>query len=75
MRSHNPHRPPLNDQQFLSDPRDLQRLRDGVRQAQKIWPSPHWLRMAKSGQRLPISALTNNSNTEFAYTPTRSTTR
>jgi choline dehydrogenase-like flavoprotein len=36
----NPHSAPLIDPQFLSDPRDLQRLRDGVRQAQIILTQP-----------------------------------
>ena len=36
MRSHNPHSAPLIDPQFLSEPHDLQRLRDGVRQSLKI---------------------------------------
>jgi choline dehydrogenase-like flavoprotein len=36
----NPHNAPLIDPQFLSDPRDLQRLRDGVRQAQRILAQP-----------------------------------
>jgi choline dehydrogenase-like flavoprotein len=36
----NPHSEPLIDPQFLSDPRDLQRLRDGVRQAQRILAQP-----------------------------------
>jgi choline dehydrogenase-like flavoprotein len=36
----NPHSAPLIDPQFLSDPRDLQRLRDGVRQAQNILSQP-----------------------------------
>ena len=35
-----PHSAPLIDPQFLSDPRDLQRLRDGVRQAQNILSQP-----------------------------------
>jgi choline dehydrogenase-like flavoprotein len=35
-----PHSSPLIDPQFLSDPRDLQRLRDGVRQAQRILAQP-----------------------------------
>jgi choline dehydrogenase-like flavoprotein len=36
----NPNSAPLIDPRFLSDPRDLQRLRDGVRQAQKILAQP-----------------------------------
>jgi choline dehydrogenase-like flavoprotein len=36
----NPHSAPLIDPQFLSKPRDLQRLRDGVRQAQRILAQP-----------------------------------
>ncbi len=36
----NPHNAPLIDPQFLSAPRDLQRLRDGVRQAQRILAQP-----------------------------------
>ena len=36
----NPNSAPLIDPQFLSDPRDLQRLRDGVRQAQRILAQP-----------------------------------
>jgi choline dehydrogenase-like flavoprotein len=35
-----PHSAPLIDPQFLSAPRDLQRLRDGVRQAQGILAQP-----------------------------------
>lgn len=35
-----PHSAPLIDPQFLSDPRDVQRLRDGVRQAQRILAQP-----------------------------------
>jgi choline dehydrogenase-like flavoprotein len=36
----NPNSAPLIDPQFLSAPRDLQRLRDGVRQAQRILAQP-----------------------------------
>jgi choline dehydrogenase-like flavoprotein len=36
----NPNSAPLIDPQFLSDPRDLQRLRGGVRQAQRILAQP-----------------------------------
>ncbi|MFY8125442.1 MAG: GMC family oxidoreductase, partial [Hydrogenophaga sp.] len=36
----NPNSAPLIDPQFLSEPRDLQRLRDGVRQAQGILGQP-----------------------------------
>jgi choline dehydrogenase-like flavoprotein len=35
-----PHSAPLIDPQFLSEPRDLQRLRDGVSQAQRILAQP-----------------------------------
>jgi choline dehydrogenase-like flavoprotein len=35
-----PNSAPLIDPQFLSDPHDLQRLRDGVRQAQNILGQP-----------------------------------
>ncbi|MEN9623837.1 MAG: alcohol dehydrogenase, partial [Pseudomonadota bacterium] len=36
----NPHSAPLIDPQFLSEPRDVQRLRDGIRQAQRILAQP-----------------------------------
>jgi choline dehydrogenase-like flavoprotein len=35
-----PHSAPLIDPQFLSDPRDIERLRNGVRQAQAIMSQP-----------------------------------
>jgi choline dehydrogenase-like flavoprotein len=49
----NPHSAPLIDPQFLSDPRDLQRLRDGVRQAQNILSQPA---LAAYGQEWGASA-------------------
>ncbi len=49
----NPHSAPLIDPQFLSDPRDLQRLRDGVRQAQRILAQPA---LAAYGQEWSVSA-------------------
>ncbi len=53
MRSHNPHSAPLIDPQFLSAPRDLQRLRAGVRQAQNILAQPA---LAAYGQEWAASA-------------------
>ena len=49
----NPHSAPLIDPQFLSEPRDLQRLRDGVRQAQNILSQPA---LAAYGQEWGASA-------------------
>jgi choline dehydrogenase-like flavoprotein len=48
-----PNSAPLIDPQFLSDPRDLQRLRDGVRQAQHILSQPA---LAAHGQEWAASA-------------------
>jgi choline dehydrogenase-like flavoprotein len=49
----NSHSAPRIDPQFLSQPRDLQRLRDGVRQAQRILSQPA---LAAHGQEWAASA-------------------
>ncbi len=40
LNDRDPHSAPLIDPQFLSDPRDIERLRNGVRQAQAIMAQP-----------------------------------